>query len=56
MNRIVEISLCDECPFFDNQYYTFNEKCKKLKRMIEVGENHYSFPIPDDCPLDVAND
>ena len=68
MNKKVIISKCDNCPYFDNQYYTYEETCKLLDRKIPVVKepNEYLFskfirPIPDDCPLedtdeDVFND
>jgi len=46
--RIVEISNCDDCPFFDHEYYDYNELCEKLGRRIN---GHHDHIIPDDCPL-----
>lgn len=54
-NRICIISFCDECPYFDNEYYGYAETCKKLNRKIKRNANttgyDNSYDIPDDCPL-----
>ena len=56
----VTIDGCEQCPFFDNFYYSYNEKCTKLGRKIECGKfdsgllsykSLHNYPIPDDCPL-----
>jgi len=54
------IWLCDECPHFDNKYFSFRHRCTKLDRVIDASnENEYpmpdDYPIPDDCPLDDAS-
>ena len=49
MNRIVVIHNCDDCPFFDNEYYGYDENCMKLDRTIKAVGDIY--PIPEDCPL-----
>ena len=54
MNREIVISACNECPYFSNEYYSYDEKCLLLKRVIEicVKENGVKvFQIPEDCPL-----
>jgi hypothetical protein len=53
--RKLTISWCDQCPHFDNEYYSYNEECRKLGRKIEKDVNTdyiWSYPIPDDCPLE----
>ena len=53
--RKLIISCCDQCPHFNNEYYGYEETCRKLDRKIEKNnEMDYEsrFPIPDDCPLD----
>ena len=52
MDRQLTISLCDDCPHFDNDYYEYREWCTKLGRVVVyiLGDH----PIPDDCPLDRA--
>jgi len=54
MIKIVEITSCDECPNFDDTYYSYNEKCKLLNRVIKRASDTYStyHPIPEDCPLE----
>ena len=52
MNKIVIIGTCDSCPFFDNQYYGYNEICKCLDRKIDSVDGEH--PIPDDCPLETT--
>jgi hypothetical protein len=49
---IVIVEYCGECPFFDNEYYQYNETCEKLNRIIPSdGTRRGRFPIPPDCPL-----
>lgn len=55
MNRRVIIEQCDQCPFFDNEYYGYDETCTKLDRKIKSNE-HYEHNIPDDCPLHVTDE
>ena len=52
--RKVVINSCDECPYFDNEYYSFNETCTKLDRIMkETTISTLSYhPIPEDCPLE----
>jgi hypothetical protein len=50
MARICIINYCDECPYFDNEYYGYNETCNKLSRKI-IKNGQYRYEIPDDCPL-----
>lgn len=53
MIKIVEIDCCDKCPHFDDVYYTYNEKCTLLRRVIKQVNVLFSIhPIPDDCPLE----
>ena len=47
------IDSCIDCCNFDYQYYTYNEKCKLLKRAIDRDKNN-DFAIPEDCPLENA--
>lgn len=58
MKRL-EIDGCEKCHHFDNQYYGYNEKCRRLDRVIKkksdlVMEDNY--PIPADCPLPDVDD
>lgn len=48
--KIVQISTCDECPYFDNTYWSYNRYCHKLERKIEKTSE-----IPEDCPLEDAD-
>lgn len=54
-NRICIISHCDQCPYFDNEYYGYSEICTKLKRVIPHNQKSNAFDlnheIPEDCPL-----
>lgn len=55
MIKIAEITSCDKCPNFDDFYYSYNEKCKLLNRVIlKAGDTVLStyHPIPEDCPLE----
>jgi len=49
--RVVVIDNCDQCPHFDNEYYSYNETCMELKRI-----NPYPYNIPDDCPLKILGE
>lgn len=48
--RVVEIEFCSECKNFDNQYFGYNETCKRLHRKIEKNKEG-EYQIPSDCPL-----
>lgn len=54
MNKIIIINTCEDCPFFDNEYYSYNERCTQLERVIEQINNHYC--IPEDCPLETTDE
>ena len=56
--RICIIECCDDCPYFDNEYYGYNETCTKLSRKMVralgpfgVSNIHARYDIPEDCPL-----
>lgn len=49
MSKFVTIDECEECPKFDNKYYSYNERCTLLDRIIHQVNGDY--PIPPDCPL-----
>lgn len=57
--RIQVIDHCDDCKYFDNEYYSYEEKCRLLERVIQGKEVEREgecnpgeiFPIPEDCPL-----
>jgi len=58
MNKVLlEITDCNDCPRFDNGYYSAREVCMELDRVIKGKRDErntytYTFyPIPDDCPL-----
>jgi len=60
-NRICILDCCDDCPYFDNEYYGYAETCTKLSRQIKRSmgpfgsiNNQARYEIPDDCPLEVA--
>ena len=53
MKRI-DIDCCNKCCHFDNLYWSYNERCRKLNREITRGPDidyETNHPIPDDCPL-----
>lgn len=52
MTKIVEINHCEDCPHFDNEYYSYSERCKLLKRIIKQTSSFDFRDIPDDCPLE----
>lgn len=49
--KIVQISSCDECPYFDNSYWSYNKYCQKLERRMDEPSE-----IPTDCPLEDVKD
>lgn len=51
MAKKLIIETCDDCCHFDYYYYSYNERCEKLNRVIKQDEN-YNFAIPEDCPLE----
>lgn len=51
MSKILIIDCCDDCPHFDNSYYSYNETCTKLDRPISRENCAVEFLIPKDCPL-----
>ena len=53
IHKIVIINNCGDCPFFSNEYYSFDEECMKLDRCIKVIDG--VFKIPDDCPLETTD-
>ena len=55
MNKILVIKKCDDCCFFDNEYYGYNATCRQLDRKIPTDDN-CDHAIPDDCPLDNYNE
>ena len=57
MSKVAIIDKCEDCPHFDNHYYTYNEVCTLLGRIIksEVEMNKgFVRELPHDCPLDDA--
>ena len=44
--RIVVIDTCSECPYYDNEYYSYEQHCGKLDKHTSPDE------IPEDCPLE----
>jgi len=52
MSKIVKILSCDDCPYFDNEYYSYNEKCKKLNKVVDKRDEDGNRIIPEDCPLE----
>lgn len=58
MKKLLVIDNCNDCPHFDNSYWGYEEKCKKLKRKIPwiMRSERSVFPIPDDCPLPNAEE
>lgn len=60
--RIVIIDNCNDCPYFSNYYFSYEEKCRKLDRVISRKPSSEGslfskmYPIPEDCPLEKPND
>ena len=51
MKKVV-ISSCSHCPYFDNYYYSFSERCTLLDRKKIIDKDTATFQIPSDCPLE----
>lgn len=49
-NRKLVINNCNDCMYFDNQYYGYEERCARLNVKIIKSEFRV-YPIPDVCPL-----
>ena len=47
MKRILLISTCNDCPYFDYDY----SFCDKLDKIVEKDKD-FNHPIPEDCPLE----
>lgn len=45
----LKIKTCEDCPFFDNEYYSFNHFCGKLHETVPMISGEYKILI--DCPL-----
>ena len=61
MNRKLVIDKCDDCPFFDNVYWGYEETCRLLNRKIQQVDDSDSilwlkYPIPNDCPLEISDE
>ena len=52
---VIEVNSCDGCPHFDNEYYSYNERCVLLNRCIRFDSEQDCYPIPDDCTLSNAD-
>ena len=48
---MVEVESCNDCPHFDNEYYTYNRECVLLNRCIN-SDRYGIHNIPKDCPLE----
>ena len=49
--KVLIINDCNDCPHFDNEYWTFNMECELLKRILKISDRSGCIDIPDDCPL-----
>lgn len=50
MGKKLVIHKCEDCPYFDNQYYTYERECTKLDQ-----KNNVHGTILDNCPLEDEN-
>ena len=51
--KLLRISSCDKCPYFDDEYRTWSETCTFALRAVpdvEIDGIYYN-PIPSWCPL-----
>ena len=50
------VSRCDNCPKFDNEYYSYEETCLLLNRKMKRDFGELTYPIPKDCTLPNAEE
>ncbi len=55
MNKIIVINRCEDCPFFDNYYYDYNETCTLLNK-ANPPQPGKSWEILEDCPLKTTDE
>jgi hypothetical protein len=48
MGKKLIIYCCNDCPYFDNQYYEYNQTCERLG---EENKNYQS-SVLENCPLE----
>ena len=57
MKKVLIISRCNDCCHFDDHYYSYNERCTQLDRVIKRDScMSMDTEIPMDCPLKDATD
>ena len=61
MNKKLVIDKCDDCLFFDNVYWGYEETCRLLNRKIQQVDDSDSklwlkHPIPNNCPLETSDE
>ncbi len=56
MNKILIIDKCDNCSYFNNEYYGYDEECMVLDRKIERAGGFSDHDIPNDCPLGTTDE
>lgn len=54
-NKKIVINCCNDCPFFDNKYWTYSRECVKLPEPYNVN-NEYKDTILPDCPLETTDE
>jgi len=54
MNKKLVIDSCGDCPFFDDEYYSYASTCRKLDRHIKRSASKDEIPV--DCPLESTSD
>ena len=52
MSKLLIIDSCDMCPYFDNQYYTYEHTCTKTDTVISYEHENNVHLIPTNCPLE----
>ena len=57
--KIIEIETCTGCPFFNDAYVSWGmtrEWCRKENKGVPWNAGTRSYPIPDFCTLENAED
>lgn len=56
MSKKCEITSCSKCPYFDNEYYTYDRECLKLKIEIKEDMCDVYTDVYKNCPLEDYNE
>ena len=52
MSKKCEIKTCSDCPYMDNEYYTYERDCMKLDKILDSDICDIYTEIYEGCPLE----